>query len=124
MIRPGLLTASVSSADHFGMSAGCLVCLSMCRCSFFGLVLLKGCFPLVATEGTRLSAHPHTVGRNAVEHSERIEELCGWAVVYDWSAEGGSENKRRLGSNAPQLPEKEFKEAGEITSQNQESLLQ
>src|SRR5439155_12555132 len=32
------------------------VCPLSCAPSF-GFVLLKGCFPLVATEGTRLSAH-------------------------------------------------------------------
>src|SRR5436305_6340684 len=57
MIRPGLLTASTSRADHFGMSADVLVCLSIVVSPSFGFVLLKGCFPLVATEGTRLSAH-------------------------------------------------------------------
>jgi hypothetical protein len=45
MIKPGLLTASTSSADHFGMSADCLVCLSIVVSPSFGLVLLKGELP-------------------------------------------------------------------------------
>jgi hypothetical protein len=39
MIRPGLFTASTSSADHFGMSADCLVCLSIVVAPSFGLFL-------------------------------------------------------------------------------------
>ena len=30
----------------------------------------------------------YTAGRNAVKHSKRIEELGGWAVVYDESERG------------------------------------
>lgn len=87
MINPGLLTASISSADHFGMSADCPVCFSIVVTPSFGW-LLKGAFPLVATEGTRLGAPPHTVGGNEEEHSKRSVELCGWAVVYDEAQRG------------------------------------
>jgi hypothetical protein len=45
MIRPGLLTASASSADHFGMSADCLFCLSIVVAPSFNLLLLKGELP-------------------------------------------------------------------------------
>jgi hypothetical protein len=65
MIRPGLLTASTSKADHFGMSRDCgSVFLSMMFCSFVFMVLLfvleREWFPLVATFGTdwRLIRHP------------------------------------------------------------------
>src|SRR2546427_11682358 len=51
MIRPGLLTASTSNADHFGMSGFC-VCVSDWFCIFFApsfvLVFLRRCFPLAA----------------------------------------------------------------------------
>src|SRR5438876_11786400 len=53
MIRPGLLTASTSKADHLGTSGDGLECLSI-GCSFrvrvWSLVLKTG-FPLVGTLG-------------------------------------------------------------------------
>src|SRR5205807_3341278 len=64
MIRPGLLTASTSRDDHFGMSAVC-VCVWDWFCIFFAPFCcrsfwsLRRCFPLVvklATTG-RLTAH-------------------------------------------------------------------
>src|SRR2546430_16488609 len=36
---------------------------------------------LLATKLNDWVPAPHTEGRNAVEHSERSTELCGWAVV-------------------------------------------
>src|SRR5713101_8560443 len=96
MIKPGLFTASTSKADHFGMSVVC-VCLSIVVCSFFWLVFLKGCFPLVAKKTERLGAHSHhPQGRNAEEHSERSAELCEWAGVKNRSAEGGTNMNQGL----------------------------
>src|SRR6266403_2889227 len=92
MIRPGLLTASTSNADHFGMSAVWVVCF--CSCIFFApfrsvFWSLRRCFPLAVKRSKRLGAHSHhPKGRNGVEHSERSAELCQWAVVKNRSEEG------------------------------------
>src|SRR2546430_560759 len=78
MIRPGLFTASMRSADHFGMSADCLLCLSIVVCSFFWFGTFEGSFPLVATEGTRLSAHSahrRAKRRGALEAQRRVVRM-------------------------------------------------
>ena len=36
---------------------------------------------------------PHTEGRNAVEHSERSIELCGWAVVENGAPRGSDQTQ-------------------------------
>jgi hypothetical protein len=71
MIKPGLLTASIISADHLAMSADCLVCFSLVVTPSFGL-LLKGAFPLVATEGTRLG-RPLRTPSGGTKRSTRSE---------------------------------------------------
>src|SRR5437667_7855579 len=87
MIRPGLLIASTSNADHLGMSVDCF-CLSIVACSFFRFVLLKRCFPLVATEGTRLSAqsaHRRAKRRGALEAQRRVVRM---GCRLRWKQEG------------------------------------
>src|SRR5882757_9422525 len=63
MIRPGLLTASTSKADHLGMSAAGVLCLSIVPVSFSRCVVLvlgskTGVFPLRSDVGTRVGARP------------------------------------------------------------------
>src|SRR5258706_16281873 len=92
MISPGLLTASTSKADHFGMSVVWVVCF--CSCIFFApfrsvFWSLRRCFPLAVKRSKRLGAHSHhPQARNGVEHSEQSGELCEWAVVKNRSEEG------------------------------------
>src|SRR5437870_5593908 len=81
MIRPGLLTASTSKADHFGMSGFC-VCVCVCFSIFFApfrccvLVFKRECFPLVVTLAAT-GAAKHT-RRAATQSRSRRLVLCGW----------------------------------------------
>src|SRR2546421_12879112 len=102
MIRPGLLTASTSKADHFGMSADCF-CLSFCIVvsPSFGFVLLRRCFPLAAkkieTTG-RSFASPAGAKRSGA--LEGCAELCEWAVVKNRSAEGETNQLEAVSSRS------------------------
>src|SRR6266404_4525185 len=89
MIRPGLLTASTSNADHFGMSTVWdLFCIFFAPFSICVLVLRR-CSPSQRRRSKRLGAHSHhPQGRNEVEHLERSAELSEWAVVKNRSEEG------------------------------------
>ena len=91
MIVPGLLTASTSRADHFGMSADCLLSFSCCIfvAPSFGL-FLKGCFPLAAKEGTRRGC-PLRTPEGATKWSTRREakSCADGLVVYDEAERGG-----------------------------------
>src|SRR6266849_3715325 len=85
MIRPGLLTASTSKADHLGMSAAGLLCLSIVPVSFSRCVVLvlgsKTCvFPLRGEVGTRVGARGY--GKFA---TSRLDEsrLCAVRKVSD-----------------------------------------
>src|SRR2546421_7684200 len=99
MIRPGLFTASTSNADHFGMFAVCLACFSIVVAPSFGLVFLRGCFPLAAKEGTRRGC-PLRTPEGATKWSTRSEakSCADGRVVYD-EARGGSGTKLSIGWN-------------------------
>src|ERR1043166_7816825 len=90
MIVPGLLTASTSRADHFGMSADCF-CLSFCIvvAPSFGFVLLRRCFPLAAKEGTRRGC-PLRTPEGATQWSTcREAKSCADGLgVYDVAQRG------------------------------------
>src|SRR6266404_870433 len=60
MIIPGLLTASTSKADHFGMSTDRVACLSMIGAPFAarGFGLVNAGFPLRSDVRTRVGAQP------------------------------------------------------------------
>ncbi|MDX6498887.1 MAG: hypothetical protein QOG23_2147 [Blastocatellia bacterium] len=60
----------------------------LCRCSFFWFGAFERVSPLLARKGNDWVPTPHTEGRNAVEHSERSAELCGWAVVENEAQRG------------------------------------
>jgi hypothetical protein len=47
-----------------------------------GLVALKMWLPLLAKKVNDWVPTPHTEGRNAVEHSERSEELCQLVIFH------------------------------------------
>src|SRR5713226_7340861 len=61
MIIPGLLTASTSKADHFGMSTDRVACLSMIGAPFAvrGFGLVNAGFPLRSDVRTRVGAQPY-----------------------------------------------------------------
>src|SRR6266571_9343458 len=94
MIKPGLLTASTSKADHSGMS-GLSVCVCVCvcfsivfapfRCCIF--VFKRECFPIVVTLAAT-GAAKHT-RRAATQSRSRRLVLCG----------GGGQCERRGGNN-------------------------
>src|SRR5439155_3570143 len=77
MIRPGLLTASTSNADHFGMSV-VWVCFSIVFAPFCcrSVLVFKRSFPLVVTLATSGAAE-HT-RRAATQWRSRRLVLCGW----------------------------------------------
>src|SRR6266571_3580380 len=109
MIMPGLLTASTSKADHFGMSADCVGCFSFCIvvAPSFGL-FLRRCFPLAAKKIETTGAHSHhPQGRNEVEHLKRSAELCEWAVVKNRSEEGELVERNLIGWNEAKWHEAE-----------------
>src|SRR6266404_4783953 len=101
MINPGLLTASTSNADHFGMSADCLCCVSIV------VLLLWFCafervFPLAATEGTRRGAHSaHRRAQRSGALAEN-QELRGWVSRLRWKREG----KAKLNFSPPGIQTK------------------
>lgn len=85
MIRPGLLTASTSKADHFGMSAVCVlvwdwfcIFLAPFRCRSFWS--LRRCFPLVVTVGYDWRRRAHPQGRNAVEELQTCAMWLAWTM--------------------------------------------
>ena len=84
MIRPGLLTASTSKADHFGMSADWVVwvCFSIVFAPFAVVVFwsLRGCFPLVSDVGYVWRRRAHPQGRNAVEESQTCAMWLAWTM--------------------------------------------
>ena len=49
---------------------------------------LENVIPPHSDKGNDWVPTPHTEGRNAVEHSERSAELCGWAVVKNEAPRG------------------------------------
>ena len=90
MIRPGLVTASISRADHFGRSAGvvlgCFIVarsFSLCVVGFF-----EGRFPLVATGETLLGRPLRTPeGATHVEHSSAASS-CADGLSFTMEARG------------------------------------
>src|SRR5207244_5756649 len=86
MIKPGLLTASTSKADHFGMSG---FCVSVCVCFsiffdsfsvFWFLVLKRECFPLAVTLGCDWRRRAHPEGRNNEEESQTCALWLSWTM--------------------------------------------
>jgi hypothetical protein len=64
-------------------------CLSTIALPLFGLGAFERVFPPPSGKINDWVPTPHTGGRNAVAHSERSAELCGWAVV-DNEKQGGN----------------------------------
>src|SRR2546423_14909437 len=96
MIRPGLLTASTSKADHLGMSTDRVACLSMIGAPFaarvFGLGL-KTVFPPRRDVGTRVGARTHTRRGGTEWSTQRLcGELCERALVAQSVRRGETES--------------------------------
>src|SRR5260221_9283473 len=84
MIRPGLLTASTSNADHFGMSADCVVwvCFSIVFAPFCcrNVLVFKRVFPPRSDVGYVWRRRAHPQGRNAVEESQTCAMWLAWTM--------------------------------------------
>src|SRR5438067_8581544 len=101
MIVPGLLTASTSKADHFGMSADCF-CPSLCIVvsPSFGFVLLRRCFPLAAkkieTTGRSFASPAGAERSGALGAKHRVVRM---GCREESKRRGGQTNSRLFKSN-------------------------
>src|SRR5260370_39429795 len=99
MIRPGLLTASTSNADHLGMSGFC-VAVWVWFCIFFApyrscvLVLRRECFPLAVTLGCYWPPQSTPEGP---EQRGGVTDLCSVAGADNGHGEGETIKKISAG---------------------------
>ena len=105
MIRPGLLTASTSKADHFGMSADCVVwvCFSIVFAPFCcrSFLVFKKVFPPRSDVGYVWRRKSTPAGP---QRSGGVADLCSVAGVDNVNGEGET-NEEFLGSNEMQWNE-------------------
>src|SRR5215213_8492959 len=89
MIRPGLVTASISRADHFGRSVAVVLACSIVACSFSVWFVFEGSFPLVATGETRLG-RPLRTPQGAMQWSTRsAAQSCADGLSFTMEAQRG-----------------------------------
>src|SRR5260370_40532500 len=108
MIRPGLLTASTSKADHLGMSTDRVACLSMIDAPFaawFGL--LNAGFPLRSDVRTRVGAQPTQGLPERSGGLEGFAESCRLGSRGRMRAKKGETKSRLLGLNGAKRNEGE-----------------
>src|SRR5207244_4294625 len=96
MIVPGLLTASTSNADHFGMSV-VWVCFSIVFAPFCcrSFLVFKRVFPPRSDVGYVWRRRAHPQGRNAVEESQ----TCALWLAWTMRTERGKLREKLLGWN-------------------------
>ena len=84
MIRPGLVTASMSRADHFGIDGDWLACFCILSRAPFRVTFRAKFALAVAPKNQQGAVRRSTQKRSAA--------LCGGAVAYDGSDGGGLDN--------------------------------
>src|SRR5881392_1011161 len=87
-----------------------------CRCSFFGLVFLRGCFPLAAKEGTRRGCPLRTPEGGTQWSTRSATKSCAVGlVVYDEAERGEDFRGSRGESVALLLSLPRFRSSIEVT---------